>query len=212
LRVFMKIESKEKRILEKAKVFKSRASKSPDNKRHDLPKPDEVKQFYIAYTDLGWSYRKIASVFNRDPRTVKEHIEKSKTIRELSHKQKEKLVKHFDELADVAKALVLYRQVLLSSPIPMRESLPYALRKYTIGYSVFVGSNFMFMPPEDFTPHFIQEFSEFDSLSLSSVTSFPPEVIERLVFLGKTAKFRFCPACPTCKEIVEKSSFHKQLR
>jgi hypothetical protein len=71
---------KEQRIVRKienqASKFKQRAHKSPqDGKRHDQVRRDEKKWMWTAYNKLGWSFAKIGSVFNRDPRSTKEAIE-----------------------------------------------------------------------------------------------------------------------------------------
>ena len=65
-----------KRIEAQANKFKQRALKSPqDGKRHDSVRQDEKRWMWTAYTELGWSFAKIGSIFNRDPRTTKEAIE-----------------------------------------------------------------------------------------------------------------------------------------
>ncbi len=63
------------KISDQAKIFKSRANKSPeDMKRHDLIRPDEQKMMWAAYNQLGWSYAKIGSIFDRDPRAVAKKV------------------------------------------------------------------------------------------------------------------------------------------
>jgi transposase len=75
----VKIELIERRIEKQASIFKSRAIKSPhDYKRHDLIKPDEQRAMFKANDTLGWSNAKIASVFDRDRRTVAQSIKKEK--------------------------------------------------------------------------------------------------------------------------------------
>ena len=65
-----------KKIEAQANKFKERAIKSPqDRKRHDSVKQDEKRWMWTAHHKLGWSFAKIGSVFNRDPRTTKEAIE-----------------------------------------------------------------------------------------------------------------------------------------
>ena len=77
----MKKEILEEKIQKKAGDFKSRALISPtDRKRHDSIKSDERREHYTAYHKMGWSYAKIAEVFNRDPRTVKTSVEKEQGI------------------------------------------------------------------------------------------------------------------------------------
>jgi len=66
-------------IFAQAKVFKKRANKSvEDQKRHDLIMRDEKKVMRDAGVVLRWSWAKIGSVFDRDPRSVKQAIENSK--------------------------------------------------------------------------------------------------------------------------------------
>jgi hypothetical protein len=66
-----------KNILDKAKIFKSRAIRSPeDMKRHDRILLDEGKAMRVAYEQLGWSFDKISTVFDRDPRAVEKKVSK----------------------------------------------------------------------------------------------------------------------------------------
>jgi len=65
-----------KKIEARANKFKERALKSPqDGKRHDAVRQDEKKWMWTAYNELGWSFAKIGSIFNRDPRATKKAIE-----------------------------------------------------------------------------------------------------------------------------------------
>lgn len=84
----MKKEILEKRILEKAKFFKSRARNNPECQRHDSPKSDEKKEMYTAYHELGWSYAKIGGLFKRDPRTVEKAVIKKQV--NIDKKKKDK--------------------------------------------------------------------------------------------------------------------------
>jgi len=60
-----------KNTLDKAKIFKSRAIRSPEDlKRHDRIRRDEGNAMRVAYEQLGWSFDKISTVFDRDPRAV----------------------------------------------------------------------------------------------------------------------------------------------
>ena len=62
-------------ISDKAKIFKSRAIRSPeDMKRHDRIRRDEGNAMLVAYEQLGWSYAKISTVFERDPRAVEKMV------------------------------------------------------------------------------------------------------------------------------------------
>ncbi|MFC1955856.1 hypothetical protein ACFLWZ_04935 [Chloroflexota bacterium] len=86
-----------KNIETQVKKFKQRTWKSPDDeKRHDPIRQDEQKHMWIAYDQLGWSYAKIGSVFDRDRRTVKDHVEKEcrrreRQIRETQHDERDSL-------------------------------------------------------------------------------------------------------------------------
>jgi hypothetical protein len=73
----MKEEALIKKIKEKAEIFKSRKQISPrDDQRHDQIRRDEQKWMWAAYNQLGWSFAKIGSVFERDPRAVKNATER----------------------------------------------------------------------------------------------------------------------------------------
>jgi len=64
-----------KKIEAQAKKFKLRVQKGRgDAKRHDGVRPDEQKWMWTAHHELGWSFAKIGSIFNRDPRTVQKAI------------------------------------------------------------------------------------------------------------------------------------------
>ena len=66
-----------KNTLDKAKIFKSRAIRSPEDlKRHDRILRDEGNAMRIAYEQLGWSFDKISTVFDRDPRAVEKMVSK----------------------------------------------------------------------------------------------------------------------------------------
>ena len=65
-----------KKVEKRALEFRSRGFKSPsDEKRHDHIQQDEKKWMWNAHNQLGWSYAKIGSVFNRDPRAVKKAVQ-----------------------------------------------------------------------------------------------------------------------------------------
>jgi len=77
-----------KKIEEKAKIFKSRAIKSPnDLKRHDLIEQDEQKYMMMARANLGWSFAKIGNAFNRDSRTVAKQIQQGPLMKDESSKE-----------------------------------------------------------------------------------------------------------------------------
>ena len=76
------------KIEEKAKIFKSRAIKSPnDLKRHDLIEGDEQKYMIRAQAELGWSFAKIGNVFNRDPRMVAKKVQQGLLVKDESKKE-----------------------------------------------------------------------------------------------------------------------------
>jgi hypothetical protein len=78
----VKEETKIKKIEKQASKFKQRALKRPeDEKRHDQVMEDEKRCMWIAYNELGWSFAKIGSMFNRDPRTTRKAIETFKPNR-----------------------------------------------------------------------------------------------------------------------------------
>lgn len=72
----VKEEAKIRKIEKRAKEFRGRAQKGPqDLKRHDQVRQDERQTMWNAYTELGWGFRKIGNVFTRDWRTVKKAVE-----------------------------------------------------------------------------------------------------------------------------------------
>lgn len=71
----MKEEAKIRKIQRQAKRFRGRAQRSPrDLARHDQVRQDEQQTMWNAYAELGWGFRKIGSVFDRDWRTVKKAV------------------------------------------------------------------------------------------------------------------------------------------
>jgi hypothetical protein len=100
-----------KKIEDHAKIFKSRAIKSPtDYKRHDLIERDEQKYMIMARAELGWSFAKIGSVFNRDPRTVVKKVQQGPL-------GKDKSIRQGDEVPLPTNAMPI------SSGIPERTSI-----------------------------------------------------------------------------------------
>jgi hypothetical protein len=72
-----------KNTLDKAKIFKSRAIRSPEDlKRHDRIRRDEGNAMRVAYEQLGWSFDKISTVFDRDPRAVAKMISESSKLKD----------------------------------------------------------------------------------------------------------------------------------
>jgi hypothetical protein len=102
----MKEERLAQKIGEQASKFKLRAAKSPeDNKRHDLVKPDERRAMHTAYRKLGWSYAKIASIFGRDPRTVKLCVQEEQRILTKREEYQQEIERHRKELSHAALAI-----------------------------------------------------------------------------------------------------------
>jgi hypothetical protein len=72
-----------KNTLDKAKIFKSRAIRSPEDlKRHDRIRRDEGNAMRVAYEQLGWSFDKISTVFDHDPRAVAKMISESSKLKD----------------------------------------------------------------------------------------------------------------------------------
>jgi len=76
---------KEQRVIRKiedqASKFKQRSLRSPsDGKRHDRIQKDEQRWMWKAYSELGWSFAKIGSTFDRDRRATKEAVESYKPV------------------------------------------------------------------------------------------------------------------------------------
>jgi hypothetical protein len=77
-----------KEIEIQVRIFKSRATYGEsDDKRHDLIKADERKWMAKARKQLSWSDVKIGNVFNRDPRTVSDHVPKEQPKQKPDLKQ-----------------------------------------------------------------------------------------------------------------------------
>jgi hypothetical protein len=119
-----------KKIESQSTKFKQRALKSPrDRKRHDRIEHDEQRCMQTAHKELGWSFAKIASVFDRDPRAVKKTVQ-SYEPRQVPDQKPQKqldraaqLKEHFSDLAKSAKILAFRVRVLLSySSIPVTMS------------------------------------------------------------------------------------------
>jgi len=73
-------------------LCKSRKTEGRDDeKRHDKVQRDEQKGMWTAYTQLDWSFAKIGSKFDRDPRTVKEAVENHEinTNKKTANKQQQ---------------------------------------------------------------------------------------------------------------------------
>jgi hypothetical protein len=213
-----------KRIEQRANRFKLRALKGPyDEKRHDRIRRDEQNAMWIAYHQHGWSYTKIASVFDRDPRTVKQAVEQKEESPSLGATKAEFWApgfnKHFDGLAEVAKTLCDIRQFVLTyeedetftvkenTGIPGFFTFQPPPLKHTIPPS-FAGSSVSVDCPEVeyFFRHLLQRFPNLGLKAwqelITSIRPLPQEVIDEIRYLGNTAKFTYCSNCQVCKDLM----------
>jgi hypothetical protein len=113
--------------------------------------------------------------------------------------QDPRIIKHFDELCEVSRALHYIQQLLLHEPpsLVSIELLPAFVAKYMLRT---VTNQPIFVPPAYFSEHFRQEFPD---LNISSWTDlFPEKAIDRLRYLGNTASFKYCPTCQVCMDIA----------
>jgi len=151
----------------------------------------------------------LSSKLQRDERTIQRYISEGRQImaeekqaQEFRRIQKgmlqERVKHHFDELAEAAKALYYIQQLLLTNPPSSIYSqlLPSSVSKFTFQTAVGVG----FIPPLHFLGHFCQEFPNQDLKCWTDLL--PQEVIDRLGYLGNTAKFRYCQTCQACIDLM----------
>ena len=122
-----------KKIEDQANKFKLRRHESPnDLKRHDPIEHDEQESMWTARHRLSWSFAKIGSLFDRDPRAVKKTVQ-SYEPRQVPDQKPQKqldraaqLKEHFSDLAKSAKILAFRVRVLLiyaSSPVTMSNNI-----------------------------------------------------------------------------------------
>lgn len=114
-------------IFTQARDFKTRGHKSThDLKRHDFIRRDEKKAIRDAYIVLGWSFAKIGSVFDRDPRMVKKHVQNTQKIQTERKKVRENRRRHFNELSatalNLAEILDYYYQSQIFTIYPFISS------------------------------------------------------------------------------------------
>ena len=126
-------------------------------------------------------------------------------------------LKHFDELAEVARTLYDVQQFILS----YREC-----ETFSVIESGSIGGFFTFQPPprkqpilsafagssvsvdypeaEYFLQHLLQELPGLDLKDWRGLvkSSLPEDVVNRLRYLSNTAKFIFCPKCQVCKDLM----------
>jgi hypothetical protein len=125
--------------------------------------------------------------------------------------------KHYRDLAEVAKTLHDVQQFILS----YQEG-----ETFTVIESPSILGFFFFQPPpkkqpllpsftgssvsvdcpavEYFFEHLRQEFAELNSKEWRELvkSKLPKHVIERFGYLGNTAKFKYCPTCQVCKDLM----------
>lgn len=103
----MKEQTLIKKIEDRANKFKLRALKSPsDRKRHDPVRQDEQRWIWIASNQLGWSFAKIGSVFDRDPRSTKRAVETYKTAEQAAQQKPYEETAHKQKMRDLARNLI----------------------------------------------------------------------------------------------------------
>jgi hypothetical protein len=218
----MKLEKLIKKIEGQAKVFKSRAVKSPnDQKRHDLVKKDEQKWMWTAHSKLGWSFIKIGGVFTRNPRTVERVVKQKEDSSSLDITKVKfpppRFDKHCGDLAEVAKELYDIQQYIRAyensetfsvsqhgddagfldfNPPPKREPILDSFAGNTVAV------NYSLIP--DFLQHLSQDFPRLDLNDWKKVREqkLPEDVFERLKYLKNSARFNYCPACEVCKDLM----------
>jgi hypothetical protein len=130
-----------------------------------------------------------------------------------------RLLKHFDDLAEVAKTLYEVQQYIFS--YDEGETFKVIESPFMLGF-------FSFQPPpkkqpllpsfvdcsvsidcpevEYFFEHLRQEFAKLSLKGwkelITAPKSLPQDVIDRIRSLGNTARFTFCPNCQVCKDLM----------
>jgi hypothetical protein len=120
--------------------------------------------------------------------------------------------KHLRELAEVAKTLHDVQKCLLSYKddeiYKVRETYPnsgmwnfYPMPKKQPKLPTFVGSD---AEVEYLLCHLLQEFPKLDLKDWEKLVTnkLPKDVVERLRYLGNTARFNYCPTCQICKDLM----------
>lgn len=126
-------------------------------------------------------------------------------------------LKHFDDLAEVARTLYDVQQFILSYG---------ECETFSVVESGSIGGFFTFQPPprkqpilsaftgssvaidypevEYFLQHLLQELPGLGSEDWRGLvkSSLPEDVVRRLRYLSNTAKFSFCPKCQVCKDLM----------
>lgn len=125
-KTYMKNQKLLKKIEDQAKTFKSReVIGHGDVKRHDLIKPDEQKCVWIVNKQLGWSFAKIGSVFNRDRRTIKKAVEGYNVIEKTTPQKpyEESLQKKAEEISNEDDPLKRHFAELSESALTLAGNL-----------------------------------------------------------------------------------------
>lgn len=130
-----------------------------------------------------------------------------------------RLLKHFDDLAEVAKTLYEVQQFIGS--YEAHETFSVIEHGGMAGF-------FTFQPPprkqpllpsfadssvsidcpevEYFFEHLLQEFSKLSLKCwkelITTTKSLPQDVIDRIRYLGNTARFTYCHKCEVCKDLM----------
>jgi hypothetical protein len=151
------------------------------------------------YNSISWAEAKIYAEENNDILKARKDYIKEKAKDISPNKLDARLTKHFDELSEATMALYVLQEMLSENPNSsiIRQVLPSNVSRFTMDSPI---SGVAFTPPLYFFEHFHQEFPE---LNISSWTDILPEkVIDRLRYLGSTARFDYCIDCQVCKDII----------
>jgi hypothetical protein len=151
------------------------------------------------YNSISWAEAKIYAEENYDILKARKDYIKEKAKDISPNKSDPRLTKHFDELSEAIMALYVLQEMLSENPNSsiIRQFLPSNISRFTMDSPI---SGVAFIPPLYFSEHFHQEFPE---LNISSWTDLLPEkVIDRLRYLGSTARFDYCNGCQVCKDII----------
>lgn len=156
-----------------------------------------------------------------DYEAIKQLAEITKAEQETPKKEtpNPRLLKHFDDLAEVAKTLYDVQQYIFSYGKG---------ENFTVIESPLILGFFSFQPPprkqpllpsfadssvsidcpevEYFFEHLLQEFPKLSLKSwkelITTTKSLPQDVINRIRTLGNTARFTSCPTCQVCKDLM----------
>jgi len=172
------------------------------------PKPLRVDSMHLILSKRVAENEHLLILFNRGLQRLRDSGKLNSYLAELLSREiveqlKEVatnplLIKHFNELAEAMRALY-HLQQLVSSNTPAlinRQILPSNVSKFLMDTAV----GACFIPPTCFSKHFYQEFPDLNLISWTE--PFPAQVIDRLRYLGNTARFKYCPTCEVCIDIA----------